>query len=624
MSDALKIPEQTHEPELAEVLTEFARTMITDFPIQAILDHLIDRIVRMLPITAAGVTLIGPDQSPRYVAASNPAALDFEKLQTELREGPCVLAYLSGAAVVVEDLTDEPRFPRFAPRALADGMRAVITFPLHHGDHQLGALDLYRDSPGGLPEQAMSTAQTLADVASAYLINAQARQALEDHSRRASELALHDGLTGLPNRTLMLQRLEHAFERTRRTGSTSAVIFVDLDRFKRINDTHGHTVGNELLVAVAGRLKGLLRPPDTVARMHGDEFVILCEDLDHPDQATPIVARLTAAMSKPFRLPSTTVSISASIGIAFANHRLHDPEQVLRNADAAMYQAKRRGLGQQHVYDPRYQHIATSSLNLERDLGTALAHDEIHAVYQPIVTTGDRVIVGFEALMRWTHPVVGAVPPTTFIPLAESADLITGIGSWMLRRACADRRHWQVLQPSDLDIAVNVSTQQLMSATFVDTVVAALEAEDTEPQRLILEITESVFVHDSTHALTVLNDLKDLGVKIALDDFGTGYSSLGYLNQFPVDTVKIDRTFVANLATDRVSHIIADAVVGLAHALDINVVAEGIETEEQHRQVVALGCDAGQGFYYARPMPVDGIDELVRQDHHTRPGHPQG
>ncbi|MEO5833402.1 MAG: EAL domain-containing protein [Nakamurella sp.] len=606
--------ELPHEQQLSDVLSEFARTMVTDFPIQAILDQLIDRIVLLLPVTAAGVTLIGPDTLPRYVAASDPTAFAYEQLQTELRDGPCLLAYHSGEAVVVTDLRDDPRFPRFAPRALAAGMRAVLTFPLRHGELQLGALDLYRDTPGGMSAREMAIAQTLADVVSAYLINAQARQALEDSTERSRELSLHDGLTGLPNRTLMLERLEHAFQRTRRSDKTSAVVFVDLDGFKRVNDTHGHSVGNQLLVAVAMRLKRLLRPPDTVARMHGDEFVILCEDLDDPDQAAPIVARLTAAMAKPFRLPDTTITISASVGIAFADHDLHDPEKVLRNADAAMYQAKRRGSGLPHVFDPRYQHIATTSLHLEHDLRTALVQGQLHAVYQPIVNTGDRGILGFEALLRWTHPVAGTVPPATFIPLAESAGLIAGIGSWILRRACADRRRWQSLNPfDDLDIAVNISTQQLMSATFVDTVVAALEAEDTEPARLTLEITESVFVQDSERALIVLNDLKALGVRIALDDFGTGYSSLGHLDQFPVDIVKIDRSCVADLAHDRVSQIISTAVVQLAHALDMTVVAEGIETAEQHAQVVALGCDASQGFYYGRPMRVGDADELVRR-----------
>ena len=268
--------------ELSDVLSEFAQTMVTDFPIQKILDHLVKRIVDIMPITSAGVTLIAPGLQPRYVAASDESALRFEKLQTELGEGPCLAAYSTGEPVAVADLNSEDRFPRFAPRALQSGLTAVFTFPLHHEYARLGALDLYRDTPGALSEELMSTAQTLADVAAAYLINAQARADLQDSSDQSREASLHDGLTGLPNRVLLLQLLSHAFRGARRSGKTSAVFFVDLDQFKEVNDTHSHKVGDQLLVAVADRLRGLLRPGDSLARLSGDEFVILCENSTIP------------------------------------------------------------------------------------------------------------------------------------------------------------------------------------------------------------------------------------------------------------------------------------------------------------------------------------------------------
>src|ERR1700722_5990697 len=276
------------ERQLSDVLREFARTMLTDFPIQGILEHLVARIVEIMPITAAGVTLISPGAEPRYIAASNAAALRFEKLQTELGEGPCVAAYHSGEVISVPDLRQGDQFPRFTPRALQAGLAAVFTFPLHHGDGRLGALDLYRGAPGELTAECMTSAQTLADVATAYLINAQARADLHDAAERFRETALHDGLTGLPNRILMLERLEHAFLRSRRTGLTSAVFFVDLDGFRSVNDSFGLRVGDELLVAGAGRPGRGLRPADTLARVSGDEFVIVCEDLTNPDQADAI------------------------------------------------------------------------------------------------------------------------------------------------------------------------------------------------------------------------------------------------------------------------------------------------------------------------------------------------
>jgi len=339
-----------HEEQLADVLGEFARTMLTDFPIQGILDRLVTRIVDVLPISAAGVTLISSEEQPHHVAASDRLALRFEQLQSEIAEGPCLMAYRSGRPVAEGDLrVAAARFPRFAPQAVASGLAAVFAFPLRHGDSQLGALDLYRESPGLLSQEAMQAAQTLADVASAYLLNAQARLDLQTTSDRAHNRSLHDDLTGLPNRALLLELLEHAFLRSRRTDAVSAVLFVDLDAFKAVNDRYGHATGDDLLVALAARLSALLRPADTVARLHGDEFVILCEDLHHADEAAVIADRLKRALAEPFELPAGSISVTASVGIAFAD-LAGAPAEVLRNADAAMYEAKRAG-GGRHAFN---------------------------------------------------------------------------------------------------------------------------------------------------------------------------------------------------------------------------------------------------------------------------------
>lgn len=303
------------EEQLSDVLSEFARTMVTDFPIQAILDHLVERIVEVLPISAAGVTLISPDTDPRFVAASNTSALRFERLQTELGEGPCLTAYRTGEAVSVPDLREEPRFPEFAAGALDAGLMAVFTFPLRNGDERLGALDLYRETPGSLDGVTMEAAQTLADVASAYLLNAQARTDLRHASDEAHEMALHDALTGLPNRVLLLERLDHTARRWQRTRKLAAVLFVDLDRFKAVNDQHGHGVGDELLVHVARRVSAVLRPGDTLARLSGDEFVALCEDLESATEADAIATRIGDALAAPFVLAAAVVEITASVGI---------------------------------------------------------------------------------------------------------------------------------------------------------------------------------------------------------------------------------------------------------------------------------------------------------------------
>ncbi len=600
------------EQKLSDVLSEFARTMVTDFPIQGILDHLVERIVDLMPITGAGVTLISPGVLPRYVAASDDYALRFEELQTELGEGPCLAAYHTGEAVAVPDLRSESRFPNFVPRALGAGLAAVFTFPLRHGDEQLGALDLYRNAPGALNLRSMTSAQTLADVAASYLLNAQARADLQDSSDRSREASLHDPLTGLPNRALILERLEHASLRGRRSEKTSAVLFIDLDHFKAINDTYGHRVGDELLVAVGKRLAGLLRPGDTVARLAGDEFVILCEDLDAPSQATAIVARVDAALSRPFILGGTEVAITASVGVAFADHSDSASERLLHNADIAMYQAKRKGGARHQVLDLHEQRLLDHHAVIERDLRWALGRGELHTEYQPIVATVEGRITGVEALLRWVHPTRGLVSPTVVVPLAEQSGLIAEIGQWVLEQACTDRHRWQD-EPSedDLGISVNVSAYQLTSDNFVSSVAGVLTTTDTDPHLLTLEVTESVFVRDSERALVVLHELKDIGVTLALDDFGTGYSSLSYLKQFPVDIVKVDKDFVADIGRDAASHTIVGAVIRLAHDLGMAVVAEGVETAEQHHEITQLGCDSCQGFYFARPMTATQFACLI-------------
>jgi diguanylate cyclase (GGDEF)-like protein len=593
------------------MLSEFARTILTDFPIQAILDHLVERIVDVLPITAAGVTLISGGSDPFYLAASDAAALRFEKLQTELGEGPCIAAYQTGMAVVVPDLRTDVQFPVFGPRALAVGLRAVFTFPLREKGEQLGALDLYRDTPGALDADAMATAQTLADVASAYILNARSRADLQVSSDRHLETSLHDALTGLPNRVLLRERLDHALLRARRSHKIVAVLFADLDRFKQVNDHFGHQVGDDLLVAVASRLTELLRPGDTLARVSGDEFVILCEDLGEASQGDTIATRICTAFAEPYVLPSGELHVTASIGVAFA--RPTDmAEQILQNADAAMYQAKRKGGRGYQVIDLVAQHLVDERATLEHDLHGAAARGELRMDYQPIVRTVDGRMTGVEALLRWDHPDRGVIAPGILVPLAEQSGLITEIGGWVLGQSCQDRHRW-LDNPHDpeFQISVNSSVHQLFSRDFYRTVAASLLDSDTDPKVLTLEVTESVFVEDGERALVVLNELKRLGVRLALDDFGTGYSSLSYLKQFPFDIVKIDRKFIVDMGRDPSSHAIVSAIVTLAHALGMTAVAEGVETAEQYDELTALGCDSCQGFFLARPMSAHEVHDLM-------------
>jgi diguanylate cyclase (GGDEF)-like protein len=596
------------EKQLADVLADFARTLVTDFPIQGILDHLVVTIVDMLPISAAGVTLISPGTSPQFIAASDESAWRFEQLQTELSEGPCLAAYSTGESVAIADLNHDREFPRFSRRAVEAGLVAVFTFPLRQQSGQLGALDLYRTTPGLLDAEAMSAAQTLADVTAAYLLNAQARAELMESSETALENSLHDPLTGLPNRTLLVQRLDHAILRSQRSEKTVAILFADLDRFKVVNDTYGHQVGDELLVAVANRISGLLRPGDTLARLAGDEFIILCDDLDEPSQAELLATRVGNALAESFQLLNVTLNLSASVGIAFAGPGHSIPERIIQDADIAMYQAKRKGGARFGTIDVSEQRLASRRVRLTHDLRHAEAHGELRNDYQPIVALATGEIVGVEALLRWVHPFQGLVAPVVTIPLAERSGLIVGIGRWVMEKACADRERWLGLggRPG-LTMAVNVSVHQLIAPGFVETVAAVLTDTHTDPTLLTLEVTESVLIEDSRRILGVLGDLKHLGVMLALDDFGTGYSSLSYLKDLPIDSIKIDRTFIADLERKPIGHLIVDAVVGLAHGLDMTVVAEGVESADQFATISGLDCDWYQGYYFARPMTAEDV-----------------
>jgi diguanylate cyclase (GGDEF)-like protein len=364
------------DEQLAEILSDFARTMLTGFPTQGILDRLVERIVEVMPVDGAGVTLISPGVGPQYIAASSQRAMDYEQLQSDLGEGPCMDAYASGQPVCVEDTREEIRFPHFTQGALAAGLGAAFAFPLRHGTSQLGALDLYRDTPGPLEPSRLKSAQILADVAAAYLINAGARSELEASLLRSRDAALHDALTGLANRVLFFEFLDQALRRDFRSRKFTTVLFCDIDRFKRVNDHFGHRVGDELLVAVAERLTGLMRPSDILARLGGDEFVILCDGLDKISQATMIAERAIEAFRSPFTLSIGPLEVSLSIGVAIDGDSTLASDDLLNDADSAMYVAKRKGGARCHFFEDAGRRSLGEEQPFERLLLTASATHE--------------------------------------------------------------------------------------------------------------------------------------------------------------------------------------------------------------------------------------------------------
>jgi len=484
--------------KLAEVLGEFARTMLTDFPIQAILDRLVERIVDVLPVTAAGVTLISEATEPRYVSASNAAALTLEKLQSSLGQGPGVSAYEAGEAVTVPDLAVNAQFPDFVTSAATAGVAAVFAFPMRHNDGRLGALDLYRDTAGRLEPWAMSAAQTLADVAAAYLLNAQARERSDQAAAALRAIMLHDPLTGLPNRIMLQMRLDHVRERASRSHLQAAVLFADLDGFKQVNDAHSHSVGYALLIAVGRRLSGLLRPGDTLARVSGDEFVILCEDLSVASDVYAVATRIVEAFASPFSLPPAhggdgvplQIAITASVGIAFAGPADDMAARLIHDADLAMYQVKRKGGNDHQGIDLTEAAHAEERLELVQDLRAALDSDQLSLVYQPIVRAEDGLITGVEALLRWTHPTRGPMPALATVVLAEQHNLILELGAWVLERGVADRTVWLRDHPGQpLGLAVNVSARQIMEPGLAEMVAGVLDRFGMNPAALTLEMT---------------------------------------------------------------------------------------------------------------------------------------
>ena len=431
------------------------------------------------------------------------------------------------------------------------------------------------------------------------------RRAMEE---RLFYHAFRDGLTGLANRTRLKDRLEHALVQRAREEGAVAVLFVDLDNFKYINDSLGHAAGDEMLLGIARRLGTSLRAGDTAARFGGDEFVILLEQMDSPRYAITVAERLLEALREPFSIGGREVFTTPSIGITFSSAGYNHPDELLRQADAALYEAKRRGKARYEIYQSHLGEGALHRLETENDLRRALQKNEFSLRYQPKWDLSRNQLAGFEALVRWEHPERGLVPPGDFIPIAEETGLIAPLGVWVLREACFQAQKWSRSHGLPLTMAVNVSPHQLRMSDLVSSVEQVLEETSFPPSNLILEITESAIVERTGETLETLNALKDLGVSLAIDDFGTGYSALAYLRDFPFDFLKIDRQFVTKIDEPGGNSVIVSSMISLAHALNLKVIAEGVEDAPEALHLKALGCDMGQGYFFARPLTSQDVE----------------
>jgi diguanylate cyclase (GGDEF)-like protein/PAS domain S-box-containing protein len=537
------------------------------------------------------ISIVDPDGSVRYHSESVRRVLGYDP--AELVDGdPLTLVHPD----------DRERVARFvAEAALRPGVTPAETWRVRHRD-------------GTWLHSETVAANLLEDPnVRGLVLNTRDVSDRKELEAQLVHQAFHDGLTGLANRTLFAERVEHALAHAAR--GELAVLFIDLDDFKHVNDSLGHAAGDQLLIAAARRIQGCLRPTDTAARLGGDEFAVLLERVTDAEAAEAIAGRVLDTLHQPFGLSGRTIPIKASLGVATGRPGVDNVEELLRNADVAMYAAKAGGKDRYELFRPDMHADMLARLELETELRHATDRDQLVLHYQPIVELVSGRITRVEALVRWNHPTKGLLPPPAFIPLAEEQGLIGPIGNWVLHQACRQARRWhdQFPDAAPLAVHVNLSGRQLEEQRLVGEVTGALEASRLPPKLLTLEITESVLVTDIEAMSGRLRELKGLGVQLAIDDFGTGYSSLSYLRRFPIDMLKIDKAFVDGIGRGREDTALAHAIVKLSHTLQLHTVAEGIEEADQAAHLAAIGCQDGQGFHFARPLVTSAMTELLAQ-----------
>lgn len=574
----------------------------------ALLQEAVDGAREVLMVDGAVVAQLLPDRRSfefRAACGVPEVAIGHESAEDGTRS-QSLYTVLTGAPVVVADWASEGRFDK--PEAIiSQGIRSSLTVAIEGREMPFGILGVHASAPHAYSSGDIDFVQSLANV----LADALERKSTED---AIEHRALHDALTGLPNRVLFLDRLEQALERLRRRpGTRAAVLFIDLDNFKLVNDSFGHHAGDELLSAVAARLKQAVRPTDTVARFSGDEFGLLLEEISSEREAIAMAERIGSVFARPFALVRNAEHfVTTSVGIALAESG-DLPQDLISDADAAMYRAKERGRARYELFDEVMRGRAIARLRIENDLRRAIERDELRLAYQPIVSLCDESIACVEALLRWDHPERGAIPPSEFVRVAEESGLIERIGRWVLERACRQAAEWDKLRPdaAPLGIAVNLSPLQLSHDDFPRVVAEVLSRSGLDPSRLSLEITETLLLGEAKPISEVLRTLKRIGVRLVLDDFGIGYSSLGYLSRLPLDALKVDRSFVAALGSDSSDSAITEAIIAMARALSLEVVGEGAETAAQVAELKRLGCEFVQGYIFSEPLPAAEIAALL-------------
>lgn len=599
---------------LMTAMATLSRTATEDFAVQELLRVLSEAAVAALHVDGAGV-MMRRDGRNVFVHAAGTYGRDLqplERLQEALQAGPCADCLTKSSTVVSADLCGDDRWVQFQALAAELQLGAMVSIPMLSRGNGWGVLDLYRRQPGNWTADELQAGQVLADVAVSYLVMAHDRDQAREAQTALAHRAMHDDLTGLPNRALLFDRLDHALASAHRRAAGVAVVFLDLDLFKDINDTFGHTAADGVLVEVANRLTATLRRGDTLARFAGDEFVIACEGLPPGsaaalgERAAALTGRLQRALHTPIRIGPVDVVVSASIGVAITSDRMTSQE-LIADADTAMYAAKQSGRGRVVVRD----HVALSGFRyahqLERDLVGALGRGELHVHYQPIVHADTRRVAAVEALLRWDQPEDGILPAAVFIDIAVRTGLIVTIGRWVISQACQQMAAWKrdLNDAAPATIYVNLSARELADDDLADTIATALADSGLQPEHLGIEIVEEYLADPSV--LGRLQQLHDRGHHLSVDDFGTGYSSLSRLLDLPVDVAKIDKSFVAGVPDHDQRIRVITGVLHMADTLDLEVIAEGVETGEQADHLTRAGCHLLQGHHLAAPQPADQL-----------------
>jgi diguanylate cyclase (GGDEF)-like protein len=596
------IAELRERQTLLERLTTLQRSIASRADLEDVFDAIVNGASELLGDEVVDLSLIDPEEPTVLEIVASVGFSDdlLEQIRrTPLNQGTAGHAITERKPIVVDDYTADPRR---MPDMAVDGLRSVISAPIYQRGELVGALSLGTRKRGRrYREMERDAVVAFAEHAGLALNDAKAAE-------ETAHQAFHDPLTGLANRALFLDRLAQARTRATSSGGSVGVLFTDLDGFKTVNDSLGHAAGDQLLIIVAQRLLSVVGPTDTVARFGGDEFAILIEDSREPIGAARLARRALEVLEKVIEVHGREIFITASIGVAAGTE---EPQELLRNADLAMYEAKGQGKGRYELFQSHMHEAMAQRLELELEMRGAAERDEFVLHYQPIVQLESGRIVGIEALMRWMHPSRGLIGPDEFIPIAEESGQIHALGRWVLREACQRVVDWED-EHGDLQLTVNLSSAQLRQASIVREVSEVLDSTGLDPNRLTLEITETVLMDVSSSNLERLAALKKVGVGLAVDDFGTGYSSLQYLRRFPIDYLKMAKFFVDGVDSSDSQSRLARAIVNLAHSLEIEVIAEGIESSQQSAVLSDLGCIWGQGFYYAPPLPASEISSQLR------------